>query len=359
MGIFGRNIGKAYGPSSAPVPTTIVSPWSPQDSLVTFAITDALGDVLKSNAPMTRDLALRVPGVKRAHGVHVTQFAEIPFFQMDGDQRTTDQPRWLYTSETSVSPFHRMYGVGSDLFFNGWACLGFTADLRDCFHIPVGMWRLEDGVVKLEAQYADNIPSAYRSRLIAFNLGYGENGLLSDGADTLREARAIETAYMDRLNNPVPLTILGIPRDVYEGWDDTELESYRKQWVDGRRTENGATALKVAEWPVDMPGQAPVDLYETGRNGVRLDIANHTSTPASLLEGSKQGGSGTDMNYNGVENGATRSDLWDFGLAKRMMLAFEARMSLDDVSAPGLSIRGDRTAAIATPTPPTNPTSED
>lgn len=109
-----------------------------------------------------------------------------------------------------------------------------------------------------------------------------------------------------------------------------------------------------------MPGQVSVDLYESGRNAVRLDIANHTSTPASLLEGVHQGGGGTaNIKYTGVSDGGERSELWDYGLAKRMMLAFEARMSLDDICEPGLSIRGDRSTFIAAPTPGTNPTSED
>jgi hypothetical protein len=41
------------------------------------------------------------------------------------------------------------------------------------------------------------------------------------------------------------------------------------------------------------------------------------------------------------------------------MLAFEARMSLDDITPPGLSIRGDRSAFVTAPTPGMNPTSED
>ncbi len=81
-----------------------------------------------------------------------------------------------------------------------------------------------------------------------------------------------------------------------------------------------------------MPGQIAVDLYESGRNAVRLDIANHTGTPASLLEGTRQaGGGGTDIRYTGVANGAMRGELWEYGSAKGFTLAFEARMSLDDI----------------------------
>ena len=205
-----------------------------------------------------------------------------------------------------------------------------------------------------------HIPAAYRARPIVIPVGFGENGLLVDAADTITAARAIERAYQDRLNNPVPLTILGIPMEVWERWTPAERQAYRDQWVNNRKSANGATAMKPAEWPIDMPGQVAADLYESGRNAVRLDIANHTSTPASMLEGSAQGGSGaTRINYEGVGGGTTRNDLWDYGLAKRMMLAFESRMSLDDIVPSGISIRGDRSAFIAAPTPSTSPTRED
>lgn len=363
MGIFKRRIENVYAaratqlmpPASNP-PISITSPWAPQDSLVTFAVDEALGGLLSEYQLMTRDTALRIPGVKRSHGLHVTQFAQIPWYLMDDAVRVGQQPGWLTNSASGVSPYHRWFGVGSDLFFYGWALLGFTADMTDCLHIPYGLWSVDPdtGDIRIDPT---KVPARYHARPVAIPLGYGENGLLTDGIDTLKEARKIEQAYMNRLDNPVPLTILGIPRDDWAGMTAVERAQYRDQWVEGR--QKSATALKVAEWPVDMPGQVPVDLYESGRNAVRLDIANHTSTPAGLLEGTRQGGSGTDITYTGVQDGATRSELWDFGLAKRMMLALEARLSLDDVCATGLSIRGDISNMIATPTPSTNPTSED
>lgn len=363
VGIFGRRIDEVYAARSAgplqPPPLAISSPWSPQDTLVTFAVDEALAGLLSDPTLniITREVALRVPGVKRAHNLHVRQFAEVPLFQMDGDSRSVEQPQWLTNSSSGVSPYHRQFGLGSDFFFTGWGCLSFTADMTDCLHVPYGLWHVdEDGSIILD----ERVPLKYRAKPVAIPVGFGENGLLTDGIDTLREARLIEKSYMDRLENPVPLTILGIPRDVWDGWTPEERKAYRDQWVDGRKSANGATALKVAEWPVDMPGQVATDLYESGRNAVRLDIANHTSTPAGVLEGSKQGGGGTDIRYSGVgENGALRNELWDTGQAKGFLLAFEARMSLDDICNPGLSIRGDRTNFETTPTPPLNPTSQD
>ncbi|PQZ60679.1 hypothetical protein CQ040_02805 [Microbacterium sp. MYb54] len=348
------------------MPIAVASPWQPTDSMTQVTVDQLIASEMREGnlLPVTRDVALRVPGIKRAHGVHCAMFAEISFRQTDAAGQPVDQqPEWLTNSQTGVSPYHRKFGIASDLFMNGWAALAFNADMTDSLHVPFGAWWIERGEDGIGHVRVDEgiVPAAFRDRVVAIPLGYGENGLLVDGIDTVREARLIEQAYMDRLENPIPLTILGIPRDVWESWTPEERKEYRDQYAAARKAGNGSVALKVAEFPVDFPGETAADLYESGRNAVRLDIANHTGSPASLIEGVRQGGSGggTEMRYQGVgEGGASRSDLWEFGLAKRFMNAFEARLSLDDVSPAGLSIRGDRSHALAIPTPTSNPASE-
>ena len=366
MGIFGRNIEKVYAERAATEllqrpaapPLSITSPWSPQDTLVTWAVDDALGALLdRKQTALTREIALRLPGVKRAHGIICAQFAAIPFRQMAGDTPTAEQPSWLVTSQSGVAPYHRMFGAASDWFFHGWAAFGFTADRSDVMHIPFGLWKINDhGYIEATDE---RVPAEYTDMIIAVPLGYGENGLLVDGADTIRQARNVEAVYQQRLENPIPLTTLEVEGEVYDGWSDEELDDFLDQWITNRTKH--ATAVHPSYIKIGMPGQVQVDLYETGRNAARLDIANHTALPASIIEAVRQGGGGggTEMRYQGVQNGGSRSDLWEFGMAKRMTLAFEARMSLDDVCDPGRSIRGDLTGMHAFPEPDTNPTSED
>lgn len=362
MGIFKKQIAAAYPPPAVPI--AVSSPWQSSDALVQITVDELIASEMKQGiVPITRDIALRVPGVQRAHGVHVTMFAETVFRTVDQDGTPlSPQPAWLVNApESGVSPYHRKFGIGSDLFFNGWAALGFNDHphvATDALHIPFGAWSVESGKIVVEESI---VPAAFRHHVVAIPLGYGANGLLVDGVDTIREARLIEAAYMDRLENPIPLTVLGIPRDVWESWGAEERKEYKEQWVAARKSKNGSVALKVSEFPVDFPGDVETNLFESGRNAVRLDIANHTSSPASLIEGVRQGGSGggTEMRYQGVgEGGASRSDLWEFGLAKRFVNAFEARLSLDDVSPEGTSIRGDRSHIVAIPAPTTNPASE-
>jgi hypothetical protein len=360
VGIFTRNkVSSALDKftKGAVVPMAIASPWGPGDPLVTWAISEALATQLENaDAVMTRDLALRIPGVKRAHGIVCSMFARIPFYVMNDEQREDDQPRWITTSDSGVAPYHRMYGLGSDFFFTGWGCLGFDADKTDCLHIPFGMWNINDDGVPVVTN--DAVPEKYRAQLVVIPMGYGENGLLIDGLDTLKEARKIEAAYQDRLDNPIPLTVLDIPFEQWQMWTPDERKDYRDQWVAGRKA--GGTATKPAEWGVNFPAESGLDLFESGRNAVRLDIANHTGMPAGLLEGLRQGGGGgSEIRYSSDVGGAHRSELWDFGLPARMVHAFEARMSLDDVVASGLSIRGDLSGEFVAPNPSIDPTSED
>lgn len=354
VGIFGRSIRRAYA-----VPTAIASPYSPSGTLAAIVADDILPTELRDHAPlqMTREVGLSIPAVNRAHGVHVTQFAESAWYMMDGDKRAATQPRWTYTSDSGVSPWMRWSGLGEDFFWNGWGCLGFNADMTDCLHVPWGEWGVNPDDRSLWISNA--IPEEYRARPIVIPVGGGWKGILTTGSRAIAQARQIEDAYQKRLENPIALTIMNIPMDIYQGMTPIERKAIRDEWTEGRR--RGEVGMKPTEFGIEMPGQIATDLYETGRNGSRLDIANATHTPADMLEGAKQGGSGgTTMRYQGVgEGGATRSDLWDFGLAKRFTLAVEARLSLDDVVPSGMSIRADRSNAIATPTPPTTQTSED
>jgi hypothetical protein len=368
MGIFGPRIRRVYArrddaPTAAPAgrsPVAILSPWAPASNFEKWAIDDALrGNLDQGTGPLTREAALRIPAINRAHGIVCTQYADIPKFLMKGDQRAATQLPWLTTTESGVAPYHRDYGAASDWFFEGWACFGFTEDKDDCVHVPYGMWGVDENRRPIITD--DRVPAEYRAYLVAIPLGYGENGILHDAADTIRQAQKIEQAYQHRLDNPIALTVLSVDDATYYAWSDEDRAKLRDDWNEGRR--QNSTGLKPKGVDVDFPGAgASTDLYESGRNAVRLDLANHCALPASMVEGVRQGGSGggTEMRYQGVgENGVERSDVWEYGKAKRMLQAFEARMSLDDICAPGLSIRGDLSAKFATPNPPTNPTSED
>lgn len=321
--------------------------------MVTFAASEVLGAAEKAAVAVTRETALRVPGVKRAHGIHCGLVAGLSWYDWDGDVRAPEQPSWLTNSDSGVSPYHRMFGVTSDLFMCGWACISFTADMTDAMHVPYGLWHVDESTGRVVV--ADSVPTAYRAKPIVIPLGYGENGLLVDGVDSVRASRNIERAWNERVENPAPATDLHITDPAYNEMSAKEKRKIVDQWNENRRRAGGQTAVTQSFLEVKALGQTDAGLFEKGRNAIRLDLANHTAVPASLIEGSKDGG-GADINYS--NDATSRNELWDFGTS-RFVRAIEARLSLDDVCAPGHSIRADASNLMSTPTPNMHQTSED
>lgn len=330
----------------------LLSPWTPSDTIMTFAATELLGEMSASDV-VTRNVALRVPGVKRAHGIHCGLVAGLSWYQYENEQRLVDQPAWLTSSASGVSPYLRMYGIVSDLFMSGWACLAFTDDMSDALHIPQGLWKVDSntGAIIVDAR----IPEAYRVKPVAIALGYGDNGILTDGVDSIRASRDIERAWNERVKNPAPATDLHITDPAYNEITKTEKQKLVDEWNENRRRAGGQTAVTQSFLEVKALGQTDAGLFEKGRNAVRLDLANHAAVPASIIEGAKDGG-GTDINYS--NDATSRNELFDFGTS-RFVRAIEARLSLDDVCPPGQSIRADLSNLMAAPTPSMNQTSED
>jgi hypothetical protein len=251
---FWRNV---FGLPTATV--GVKSPYAPSDTLVEFASAEILGDISKAGG-VTREIALRVPGVKRAHGIHCATVAGLSFYLMDGDVRAAEQPKWLTNSESGVSPYHRMYGVTSDLFMTGWACLGFTADKSDALHIPAGLWGV-DGTTG-EAVISETIPAKYRALPVFFPLGYGSNGLLVDGIDSVRAARAIDAAWINRIENPIPMTNLHIDDPAYDQLSKKAKLKIVDEWNENRRRAGGATAITQSFIKVEDLGSGSAHQFE-------------------------------------------------------------------------------------------------
>jgi len=360
------------GPAASAVTGGLLSWYSPQDSIHSMFVADALPVAPDA---ITRDTAFRVPAVDRAHDVICSVLADMPWVAYDGNRmvknaetgeleptRLEQQPEWLTNTKTGIPPYDLRWAVASDLFMSGWAAIGFELGSDglpvDALHIPRALWNLEpDGTVMINAK----IPARYRQRVVPIRLGYGKNGMLVDALGDIKDARAIADAYRDRIENPIAQTVLSVENETWDGWTWEEREEFRQKWIAGRSSTGGSVAMKPDRITVSTDGASiPADLFEAGRNANRLDLANHAGLPASMLEGVRQGGSGggTEMRYTGVQNGAQRSEVWDFGVRK-FAGAIGARISLDDVCAPGHLIRLDTARFLSTPAPPEQQTSED
>lgn len=329
-------------------PTLPASPFTPQDSLQTAIVSELFGVDTKV---ITRETAMRVPGVKRAIQMHQDVVGTLPLVMYQaGGVRAPEQPAWLQNSASGVAPLIRTKGLVRDLALEGAALLGCQLDgntIVDAIHIPRQFWNLDGATISVD----DSIEPKYRQRLVYIPLG--DNGILQDGIDTIRQARALDLARVVRLSSPPAGTELHFTDNSYDDLSRKQKEKMARDYA-ATRTEF-SVSVTPSNIEVKEHGDKSVDLFADATNSIRLDIANHAAVPAAAIEGAKAGGGG-DMSYS---NTATeRSELWDLG-SRRYADAISARLSLDDVCPAGHYVAFDTTDAFTAPTPTTPPNRED
>lgn len=334
-----------------PLATAPASPYTDGGDLVTITVKEMFGDALPDL--MTRDIAARVGGLRRALSAHLAIAGTVVWREWDNAVMTTPQPKWLTWSDSGVSPYHRTLGLVTDLYWYGWAVLGCELDaddgVADALHVPYGYWTVDQttGEIRIDGR----IEARYRQRVVAIPLGM--NGVLVDGHDVIEDARWIARAVRDRLANPIPQTELHLTDDV--NLSARQKRKLAEEYNEGRKLEGGATSVTPHNVEVKLHGTIAPDLFESGRNANRLDLANVALVPASFIEGSRASSAG-QMTYSNEDG--KRAELHDFGTAL-FLNAIAARLSLDDVSPSGRSIRADLSAWASTPTPATSTPTED
>lgn len=342
MGIWNWLVNGTWTP---PAP---VSPFASQDSLETAIVGELFG---VDSTVITADTAVRVGPLKRAMQVHMDTIGAMPLKLYRDGAAAPDQPRWLQSSASGVAPLIRTKGLVKDLFLGGQALIGCQLEdgvIVDAVHIPQAFWKVHPtGEIDVQS----SINPLYRQRLLYIPLG--DNGVLTDGVDTIRQARALDLARTVRLSSPPAGTELHLTDPRFDEMTAKQKSKLAKDYAKNR-TE---TSVSVTPSYVDVKehGDKSVDLFETATNSIRLDMANHAAVPASILEGASASG-GSDMTYTG--KGDERSELYDLG-SRRYADAITARLSLDDVCQPGDYIGFDRSELFTTPTPTTPQDLED
>lgn len=347
MGLWSFLTGGVALGTSAGTPAA-ATPWSPQDSLLTALEGELFG---VDDTIVTRTIAQRVPGLKRAAQIHCDIVSAMPLHQYKDGVKNATQPRWLSNSASGIAPLIRTKGLVADLFWEGFALLGCRLDgeqIDDAIHIPRHLWGV-GADQKIEVN--DAISREYTQRLILIPLG--ANGVMADGVDSIRQARALELARRNRLNAPPASTEIHLTDARFDEMTAKEKEKLAQNYADTRRKHSVSVTPSYAE--VKEHGSEAVDLFDSATNGLRLDLANHASVPASIIEGAKGGGGG-DMNYSG--KGDERSELYDLG-SRQFAEAIAARLSMDDVCPEGEYIAFDKSEMFAVPMPTTAPNLED
>jgi hypothetical protein len=298
------------------------SPWSPGLSTSIMAA-DWLG---LTDIPVTREQAMKVPAVVAARNI-ICEAVAAGIWRRYRRDVELPAPVWAYRTDSELPPYHRMLWTVDDVLFTGYGLWQVSrsakGELVDAVRVPPERWDWdEDWNVLVDEQ-----PAA-RGDVILF-LGWDE-GLLITGNETIRAALDLSAEVSRRVRVPQAHTVLRVTDasiELTDGSEDPE-DNEQKDIVDGfvtaRRSPNGAVSLLPYGIEQDKGGEAPVSLYEQGRNASTLDLARLTGVPATLLEASQTSASLTYETRQGM-----RALLHE--RVRHRATVFEARLSMDDV----------------------------
>lgn len=322
----------------------IRSPWS---SAQLQAVT--LADIFGENAmPITRAQAMQVPSIAKARHLICSPLARQPLVARRSGVALSSQPTWLYRTNTQTHPNIRMLWTLDDLLFGGWSLWAVerstTGQIIDAVRVPPEWWSFGvDGAIEVNGAGVD------ADSVILFSGPF--EGLLEAAAPTIRAARSIERAWFARAESPIPAIELHQTTD--DVLDDDEIDDLIESWATARLDPHGAIAYTPFNIQAIAHGQSDPQMFIEGRNAIRLDIANFTGLPASMLDGSMATASLTYSTETGKRN-----EFIDYSVGM-WQDPIEARLSMDDVVPRGTSVAFDLTNLIQLPQSGTGPTRED
>lgn len=278
---------------------------------------------------VTRDSAMTVPALARARTLICSTIARLPLVSVDEngeeDGRT---PAWLTTGAGHVPPFHRMLWTVDDLFFYGWSLWALDRDrsgeVAAAYRVPFDKWTMDaDGIISVEGR---PVPED----AVCLIPGISE-GILTTAASTLSQALRLLAAADRAALNPSAQVELHQTNDA--PMTNEQIDALISRWSAARRGENGGVAFTTAGIEVKEHGASSEHLLIDGRNAAAVDIARHAGIPATMLDATL---SGSSLSY---QNTAARmAELVTFGLSP-LMAAIADRLSSDDMTPPGLTLR--------------------
>ncbi len=322
----------------------LATPWSSGD-LQRIVFEDVFGSELPVN---TRNAAMRLGTIARARNLVVSALSAAPLYELEDGQRVEHQPAWITQTGDGSSPELRTAWTVDDLIFYGWSCWsrhwdGDTEVARS--RINQDDWTVnEDGRVEV-----NGVEVADRDVILIPGL---HEGLLSFGIDVLGDARALYAAVRKRIQNPAA----AIDLHQTDGPDltDDEIDALVDRYAAQRARTNGAIGYTSRNLEINELGaQADAQLMIEARNAAADDLARIIGVHAGMVDATAPKAS---LNYE-TQTGRNQ-EFVDFDLAL-YMTPLTARLSLDDVTAPGRRVAFDL-SNLTDPAPsPTGPRFED
>lgn len=327
-------------------PESVTSPWS-DAQLSAFVWSDVFGNV--DQLPVTRAEAMRVPAVAKARSLLAPTIGRQPLVALDRTGALATQPTFLYrTDQDLVSMTHVMTWIVDDLIFYGRALLsvqrgsdGFPTSID---RVAPDRYTITDGAILVDEKPVDE-------RSVIFIPGLVD-ALLDIGSRSIRGARYVEEAWVGRVRNPIPTTVLK-QTDADAALDQDEVEAIVRKVSANRRDPDGAIAFLPAGLDMVALGQNDASLFVEARNAGRIDIGGFVGIPSTLMDATTVQSSLT------YENKAGERDRFYVEAVPLYASAIEARLSLDDVVPRGQRVRFDFSELYAQLPTPTGAPTED
>ena len=315
----------------------VVSPWADSSNVLEMLIAK---DVYGLDLPVvTRAVAMTIPAVVKGRALLHSVIATRPLRAYQDGKPLPDeqQPAWLYRSDTGISPRLRTKLILDDLIFSEAALLVVARngdDIVDAVHVAYDRWRVDSqGVVLIDDRPA-------RPDQVIWIPGPGP-GLLAQGLDLIPAALSTERAWAQRVRNPFPAMVLQHTEDIQ--LDQGEANTFVAAVAAARRNPDSAVMYVPFGLEIESHQAETTDLFESGRNALRLDFANMLNMPAAVLDGSV---SEASLTYSTQEG--RRNDFLDLTVPY-WAGPIEDAFSLDNVVPSGQYVRFDFTD-LATPT---------
>lgn len=343
----------------------LASPWS--EPLPSIVWRDLYGDT--GAGVVTRGSAMRLGPIRRGRNFIVSTLSGLPLVSLGLGERVpapehyatradyvdalTDfhagQPSWLYRSDDGASPQHRMAWTVDDLIFHPASLwerrIGSDRFPLDARRVNRERWTINsDNRVEIDGQVCSDEEVILIPGLTS--------GILVDGVDILRDARALAEIVRKRLRNPSPT--LNLQQTGGEDLNTEERRELIEGWATARAGENSGVAFSNRYIkPEEMGGQMDAQLMIEGRNASAVDQARLVGVSASKVDAS---GVNSTLTYETTQGRNQESVDFDLTL---YTLPIEARLSMDDCVPRGRRVRFDRTDLTTKAPSPTGAEGQD
>lgn len=348
-----RGVTAAIGQGGGLVPSStrdlsrlpLSSPFSNDVShLSQWIADDVLGAEALANIN-SRASAMRLPGIARGRNLLVTSIARNPLVAYRGPavaaitsddkvDRVESQPSWTTNTADGSSPELRNAWTTDDLIFYGWS-LWRRVNGADRYPLAADHVNFDDWIINADNRLevcGVEIPFS-QEREWTLIPGIHE-GILSFGADVLRDGRDIAALVRDRLENPVPDINLEAQENS-EDMSDTEWLAFVSAYVANRKVNKGVGFTNRFVKAVPFPGRDDADLMIGTRNASVVDQARIIGVHAGLLDATAPKASLNYETQKGTNQEFVDFDLWTY------MLPVAARLSMGDFTPAGQRVAYD------------------